>query len=221
MELIKIIHDRTNAILERFKQIGAPPKVAISQDHNFKNLEQLFDGKITQGAVEDILYFNSRVSPDESFVLVRPCYEQCREAYIDFINSVYGSDFSTQDLPKGIDIDHLLAKSNSPDYSWIRLEAVAASVNRSHGAGVEKRNSNSPITAARKQSNYHHGSMTWLSAAKLAALKSPLISKSKTASERSEAIIQYFVNMGFERKIVEVGLSVVIHNSEDETLFSF
>ncbi|WP_160116679.1 hypothetical protein [Pseudovibrio ascidiaceicola] len=209
-----IIQNRTDAILRHFREDIAPPKVAISPDHNFPALERLFKGSLIRGIDDDVLYFESDISKDDSYVLVRSNWEKYRLTYVNFINSQYEQSFSIQDLPSGFDIDHLLAKSNAPPSSWIRLEAVVASSNRSHGAGVEKRNSSSLITADRKESNYHHGSMTWLSAAKLAGFMSPLANDSEGGTARLEELVQYFVNVGFERACVLSGVEVAIHDSK-------
>lgn len=212
--LNEIISKRADEILNQFISSSAPPKVALTPHHSMKNIEKLFDVKMSVLLNGDVLIFSSLSDPNQSFCLVKPSLENYRKIYVDFINGQYNSNFTISGIPSGYEVDHMLAKSNAPTSAWIRIEVILGAVNRSHGGGVEKRNSASGVVLRRKEDEYHHGSMTWISAAKLAELKSPLLAKSKNAKERLELLIDYFVKAGFDKALVERGIGASIHGKK-------
>lgn len=207
----KVIHQRTEAILEHFRADPIAPLISISPTFSLSPLERMNDGRFHKHHDGSVLRFESNRSPDQSFTMVLPSFPNYRNEYVGFLNSTYKTNFLESDLPKGLDIDHLLAASNSPSLTWVRLEALPIRINRSHGGGAEKKNARSRIADARKRAEHRPGTMNWLVAAKLASLMSPLSPKSKNSQSRLEAIVEYFVELGFVRAQVEGGLKSCQH----------
>lgn len=212
MNFLKIIEMRVDRILEDFRNLPSPPLMSASPEFSFDSLGRSLSGTFSRSSDGSTLHFNNPECAEKSFVMVRPSVIAYRDVYLKFINSRYRVNFSNSDLPKGIDVDHLLAKSNSPSETWIRLEAVHCTINRSHGGGVEKRNSTSEVTMARKSAEHRPGGMTWLVAAKLAMVRSPLSQQAKSATARKEALVDYFVAQGFDRTHVEIGITACQHD---------
>nr|WP_170539748.1 hypothetical protein [Ruegeria arenilitoris] len=212
---MEIIEMRAGSLLEDFDTLGMPPLMSVSPELSFDILGRSLGGTFRQSSDGGTMHFNNPDCAEKSFVMVRPSVTNHRDVYLKFINSRYETNFSNSDLPQGFDVDHLLAKSNCPSTNWIRLEAVLSTINRSHGGGVEKRNSTSQVIKARKSAEHRPGSMTWLVAAKLAMIKSPLAQKAKSTSARKEALVEYFVSRGFERNHVEVGITACQHDLAD------
>ena len=209
---LEIIQMRTGSILDDFRKLQSPPIMAVSPRISIENLGRSLGGSFVESSNGQFLTFYDPTSAERSFVMVRPLRKKYKQCYINFINSRYNANFSIVDFPKDFDVDHLLARSNSPAKTWVRLEAVNYKINRSHGGGVEKRNASSGVTMARKSAEHRPASMTWLVAAKLAMIRSPLLGREKSVILRKEAFIDYFVAQGFERAHVEVGINACQHD---------
>jgi hypothetical protein len=98
-------------------------------------------------------------------VWVRASYTGYRTAYIGFLNHVYGTQATSQDLA-GYDVDHLLNRARSPGGAgYIRIEAVGSAVNQAWGRLFEKAASNPAFFA---NQNRLRRTLSWTICAKLA-----------------------------------------------------
>lgn len=214
----EIINERIKETLRVFIYSDFPPIMSASPYIPFSALEKSKNGVFEVSENGSVRRFISNVNPHHSFTMVLPDFPGYKNEYINFIISQYCKELSDFEIPPGYDVDHLLAVSNAPSSNWLRLEAIPLRSNRSHGGGAERENSRSKITSARKEEQHRPSNMTWLVAAKLAGILSPLSPKSKDANIRIDAIINYFVSNGFNEAHVRAGLKMNRH--QIQTLIS-
>lgn len=201
----KIVRDRAEHLLASFNnQALVPPKMALGSLDIMNNVAALWGGQWKNIKINQCWFFLHNTEKVKSSVWVAPNLNDHSGAYKEFVSQTYG--IQKPILPSGLDIDHLQAKATLPHGSIVRLEAVASTSNRSHGAGVEKRMSDSKVSDARKAANHTSGSMTWLVALKLAGVLSPKIGNSPSAQERQTAAIEYFASKGWNEALVKQGL---------------
>lgn len=204
----QIIRARAEHLLRRFHNDAMPPKMALAGPEIRQNMTLIW----AKGAWEplaryresDVMMWRDASDPHRSSLWANPAFSGYRAAFGDFLKAAYG--LSHVALPPRTDVDHLQAKSTLNASAMIRMEAVAASPNRSHGASPEKAMASSTVTVGRKTRDHTPGSMTWLVALKLAGLLAPRIGHAPTAVARRDAAIEYFVQNGWDRASVEAGL---------------
>lgn len=202
----QIIAARADRLLHEFHH-GDFVKMALGGPDIMKNMPHIWTGAwqdLPGHPRRDVAMWRHPTDPLASSVWARPGYDPYRKAFLDFLAAVHGLRGGA--LPPGTDVDHLQARSTVPAGSFIRLEAVTASSNRSHGAGEEKRMAGSTVTEGRKARGHTPGTMTWLVALKLAGLLSPRISNAAAQADRMDAAITFFTSRGWPRPVVEQGL---------------
>lgn len=130
-------------------------------------------------------------TPHKATCWVRDGYSGYRSAYAAFVKKIYGAvDF---DGFKEMEIDHLVAKGQKRSGGkYIRIEAINKSVNRSHGATVDKSQAKQKGRSRRDQDN-----LTIISVLKLYGLKAP---RSRNDGERLEEIRKKLKANGWDAK---------------------
>lgn len=205
----KIIEDRAKFLLQRFHHDMMPPKMALGGPDVRRAMVRHWPKGVWQAipgiAESDAMMWRDAADPHRSSAWAFPAYKGYRDAYIAFLKTAY--TLTDAALPPKVDVDHLQAKSTVNASGVIRLEAVGASPNRSHGASPEKKMSKSTVTAGRMARDHTPGSMTWLVALKLAGLLAPRIGDAPSALARRQAAVDFFVARGWAREEVERGLA--------------
>ncbi|WP_269581736.1 hypothetical protein [Roseibium sp. Sym1] len=103
-------------------------------------------------------------NPDENAsVWVRAGYSGYRQAWVNFIEEVYGTRVSSSDLA-GYNIDHLFNRARSPAQAgFVRIEAIDGAINQAWGRNFERAVSDTKSGGNDRLRN----TMSWVIAAKL------------------------------------------------------
>lgn len=139
--------------------------------------------------------------PHRSTCWVREGYSGHRKAYKDFIKKIYGSvDFSGF---RDLEVDHLAARGQKRmGGKFIRIEAIDKSVNRSHGAGPEKK-----MAGQKKRSARDKDGLTLLQVLKLYNLSPP---RSPKDSARMALIEKTLKADGWNAAEVKAGIETLL-----------
>ncbi len=142
-----------------------------------------------------------RPVPHRSTVWVRDGYNGYRSAFKAFIKTIYGNvDFDGFDE---MEVDHLASRGQKRmGGKFIRIEAVDKSVNRSHGASVEKKQA-----AQKGRGKRDMDGLTLLSVLKLYGLKPPT---SPNDGQRMEEIRRTLKADGWDKNEVSRGIQILL-----------
>lgn len=205
MNILRIVRGRAERLIRQFHQGTIPPILA----HDLKDagLQAVHAGGRVEplAGVLDAWVWRFPADPWRSSVWVPGWRENYKAAYLAFLRVVHNVDAT--DLPMGYDVDHIYNRAGAAPHNLIRVEAVQSGVNRSHGAGFEKRASGSPITAARIARSGQIRNLSFVSVLKLAGIASPLVGSARNAKDRREKIISYLTQNGWTREEIAVGLN--------------
>jgi len=127
-----------------------------------------------------------------------------KEAYIRFINRVYGQAFTKSDMT-GFDADHMLNRARAPQGStYIRVEGVPSAANQAWGRLFEKASSHPGFYA-----NQHREmrKMSYVICAKLAGQMPPAGPLDRPGIER---LASFFASVGVSRKEALDGLQSML-----------
>ncbi|WP_306143748.1 hypothetical protein [Roseibium sp. MMSF_3412] len=97
--------------------------------------EEVETEKAGRRSLKNVAIVGKPGNPDENTsVWVRAGYSSYQNAWLGFVNQVYGLKATRKDLA-GYNIDHLLNKARSPNKAgFIRIEAINDAVNQAWGA---------------------------------------------------------------------------------------
>ncbi len=146
-------------------------------------------------AMSNVAIWRRPGNPDSRTSLwVRASYSDYRAAYLGFVRAVYQMDATIADLA-GFQIDHLLNRARAPlDSTFIRVEAIPATVNQRWGAVFER-------TAS--DAHRERRTMSWLIASKLAGQMPPDGPDDDAGIKR---LAQFWATRGFAASEAETGI---------------
>lgn len=139
-------------------------------------------------------------NPDQNAsVWVRAGYSSYRQAWLNFVEQVYGVKATTKDLA-GYNIDHLLNRARSPGRAgFVRIEAINGAVNQAWGRNFERAASDRKFG-----SNERFGrTMSWVIAAKLMDQPPP---RGPNDHQGIARLVQFFSRNGLSAAVAQEGV---------------
>jgi hypothetical protein len=147
--LHQIVIQRNEDLIRRFHEDRLPSHAALMNLKDAPQNHALGGGEIKPlpGALGPKIW--EKGTKHETSLWVPKTYSNYREAFFKFIKHLYGNDVDMAGA-KAYDVDHLFNRERASAGAMIRVEAVSASVNRSHGAGYEKTAGASTVAISRQ-----------------------------------------------------------------------
>ncbi len=211
MSIIGIIKRRQSALLSQFK--GNPLiQVMAESPQALPGLvfldtygEGASAGKIGRRSTKNAAIVSRAGDPDRNASCwVKAGYGGYRNAYVAFINQVYGSKASSRDMAN-YDVDHLLNRGRTAtSTNFIRVEAVRSDVNQKWGALFEKNASNPEFYANKKR---NRRTMSWVICAKLGNVMPPSGPQDTNGIGR---LVAFFATMGLDRNESSDGIQSML-----------
>lgn len=145
--------------------------------------------------------------PDQNVsVWVRAGYSAYQQAWLNFIEQVYGVTATKGDLA-GYNIDHLLNRARSPERAgFVRIEAINGAVNQAWGRTFERAASDAKFSG-----NERFGrTMSWVIAAKLMEQPPP---RGPNDQQGIARLVQFFSRNGFSADEAREGVKSMLKNA--------
>jgi len=146
-------------------------------------------------------------NPDQNAsVWVRAGYSGYQQAWLNFVEQVYGVKADSRDLA-GYNIDHLLNRARSPGRAgFVRIEAVNGAVNQAWGRNFERAASDAKFSG-----NERFGrTMSWVIAAKLMDQPPP---RGPNDQQGIARLVQFFSRNGFSAAEARQGVDGMLENA--------
>jgi len=196
-----VLRRRSERIARRFHDAIAPP-LLLARDLTAVVGLNAHGG----GALEPLPFREEgralvwrKPNADDTSLWVRAGDPAYRDAFCTFLEHVYGAGAIDLTHFDDYDVDHLFNRANALADDFLRVEGIASSINRSHGAGFERLNTHSTIAVAQRHRKEQR-LMTFVSVLKVAGLKAP---RSTTDTARLQPIYAFLLPNGWPRAVVD------------------
>jgi hypothetical protein len=201
--LHQIVIQRNEDLIRRFHEDRLPPHAALMNLKDAPQNHALGGGEIKPlpGALGPKIW--EKGTKHETSLWVPKTYSNYREAFFKFIKHLYGNDVDMAGA-KAYDVDHLFNRERASAGAMIRVEAVSASVNRSHGAGYEKTAGASTVAISRQAKMRPFTKIDFISVLKILGLPAPA---SVADKPRIDVIKQHSQKLGFTPDQIETGIN--------------
>ncbi len=206
ISLHHVVADRNADLIRRFREDRLPPLCALMALDATPSKPALGGGTIPPLPESRGPMIWEKGTPHETSLWVPKSYGSYRNAFFAFVGHLCGPGV---DMARSgaCDVGHLFNRERAPVGAMIRVEAVLASVNRSHGAGYEKTSGASPVAPRRKADMRPFTKIEFVSVLEIPGVPSPASADDRPRTGR---IRQESSRLGFPADIIGRSLAEML-----------